>query len=126
MDLFLFAQLNTRGETQEIKLEDDRITIGRDPKNKIHVNETYISSRHAIIYRRKSGEFYIVDHDSRNGTFVNDVRLSGDENQTIKAGDIIKLGYLKLTVAEKGVRKGIEVVPLRDRKKVKGRNFSTA
>ena len=126
MDTFLLAKLNSEGQTQEIKLEHARTTIGRDSKNKIHLDQDYISSRHAIIYRKKSGQYVIEDHDSRNGTYVNDIQVRGDQRKPIKAGDVIKLGFLKLSVIEKNAQKSIEIVPLRDRKRVKGQNFSTA
>lgn len=50
-------------------------TIGASADNDLVIaNDDYVSSKHAII-RCENGNYYITDQNSRNGTFVNDVRI---------------------------------------------------
>jgi predicted component of type VI protein secretion system len=51
-------------------LKDETITIGRMKSNTIVIEDTSISLMHAKI-TRKSGEFYLKDLNSTNGTIVN-------------------------------------------------------
>lgn len=72
----------------------DEHTIGRDPKNDIHLSDASISSAHARIVRSVEG-FVIEDLKSRNGTFVNDERVVA--GQVLKENDSVRLGRVYLT-----------------------------
>ena len=113
MDLFLKVEVKP-GETQEIELAANRISVGRDVSNKIAIDLNFVSSRHALITRNKDGEYFVEDCDSSNGTFLNDVRLKSDK-RFFKDGDRIKFGRIEFTV-EKRKSNAIAVVPLRQRR----------
>ena len=68
--------------------EGDRLRIGRHPDNDILPKDAAVSKHHAIIER--IGEKLIVqDKESRNGTFVNGIKVkSADLNDE----DIVKFG----------------------------------
>jgi Nif-specific regulatory protein len=53
-------------------LEEEEISIGREPSNRICINEHWISREHCLI-RKEGGRFKIIDLGSHNGTFVNGV-----------------------------------------------------
>jgi len=77
---------------------DDRFTIGRDPHNDLVLSDHVVSSRHATIEDR-SGEFVLVDHDSRNGTYVQ--RGGGEpirvrSSYALSSGDAIRVGSSRL------------------------------
>lgn len=113
MDLFLKVEVNP-GKVQEIELVADRVSIGRDVSNKIAIDLSFVSSRHALITRNEDGEYFIEDCDSSNGTYLNDVRLRKDKRY-FKDGDRIKVGRLEFSV-EKRNSSAIAVVPLRQRR----------
>ncbi|MCM2281505.1 MAG: sigma 54-dependent Fis family transcriptional regulator [Bdellovibrionaceae bacterium] len=50
-------------------------TIGRDAGNLIQLEDPFISGRHARIERRANG-FVLRDQNSRNGTFLNGLRIT--------------------------------------------------
>ncbi|MDF1752290.1 MAG: FHA domain-containing protein [Verrucomicrobiales bacterium] len=108
------------GEIQEYKLKGNRVTIGRDPHNILSIPETYISSRHAIITRSETGECFIEDCDSSNGTYINERKVIGGKHR-FKVGDVIRIAYVDLTVVAKPARHAIPVVPLRSRVRESGR-----
>lgn len=51
------------------------IKIGRSSSNDYVINDSVISSYHALITVSDSGEAYIEDRGSKNGTFVNGVKI---------------------------------------------------
>ena len=68
--------------------EGDRLTIGRHPENDIVPKDAAVSKRHAVI--EGIGEKLIVlDKESRNGTFVNGIRVQSAE---LNDEDIVKFG----------------------------------
>ncbi|OQY03959.1 MAG: hypothetical protein B6I20_03985 [Bacteroidetes bacterium 4572_117] len=76
------------------KLKKLVTTIGRKKKCDILIDNLTVSSHHASI-TNEGGEFYIQDHDSTNGVFVNDVKVS---KTNIKSGDTIRLGKAILII----------------------------
>ncbi len=69
-------------------INKDQMVIGRDPKCEVYISVQNISRAHAKIVRA-GDKYQIEDMDSRNGTFVNDQRVSiGD----LVDGDRIVLG----------------------------------
>lgn len=83
-----------RGEVGRVLLLDrDEVVIGRQREGvHLSVNDTGVSRRHAAIQREADG-FRVVDFDSRNGTFVNNVRV---KTADLKDGDRIQLGATTL------------------------------
>jgi len=58
-----------------IEVNRDRITIGRNVRNDIQIDNLAVSNFHARM-ERNLGHYYIQDLDSTNGTFINDRRIS--------------------------------------------------
>jgi hypothetical protein len=70
------------------------ISIGRNNDNDLIINDFAVSGKHAYI-NNEGGEFYIIDIDSTNGVFVNDLKITKSK---ISVNDIIRVGntYLKI------------------------------
>lgn len=64
--------------------------MGRSEQCSIVINDTTISRTHAMIQCTDADEFYLVDMGSRNGTFVNERRVSTPV--LLRTGDQISLG----------------------------------
>ncbi len=63
-------------------------------------NGQYISHHHAQI-NENGGMYYIEDLGSANHTYVNDIRLSPGQSQSLHEGDRIRLGKIELLFHEK-------------------------
>jgi len=74
---------------QTFVLDQDSLTLGRDPGNEIVIGDPQVSRQHARI-TRQGGLTVIEDAGSTNGTFVNGLRLAGPH--TLTDGDVISLG----------------------------------
>ena len=77
---------------QEFNVNPEGSYIGRESSlSQIVVPDPRISKRHLWI-GVKDGLVKIVDHDSRNGTFVNDPRSERITEATLNTGDVVILG----------------------------------
>ena len=76
------------GDLSVIDLDQPSLVFGKMAEADVVVDNPYISRRHAEIRREGSG-FRLVDLASRNGTFVNGVRLDG-EGHWLQSGDRIE------------------------------------
>jgi hypothetical protein len=70
----------------------DRLTVGRRPDSDIFLDDITVSRDHAIIVRR-GGDYYLDDHGSLNGTYVNRERI---ESHHLTDGDELQIGKYKL------------------------------
>lgn len=73
---------------RKFDLDEEYITLGRDPDNHIVVDTDSVSRRHARIEDLR-GSKYIVDMQSTNGTYVNDKLI---DRTKLSHGDYIKIG----------------------------------
>ena len=58
-----------------IELDENRITIGRHPECEVQIDEGAVSRRHAAISYRENA-YFLEDLSSRNGTFLNEEKIS--------------------------------------------------
>lgn len=68
-------------------------TIGRADSNTVVISDPYASSEHALLAWR-SGQWWLEDRDSRNGTLLNDLPV--ETALIIGHGDVIGIGNVQL------------------------------
>jgi hypothetical protein len=78
---------------ESFPLNADRMTIGRRPDSSIFLDDVTVSRDHALLVRR-SGDYYLDDLGSLNGTYVNRHRI---ESHRLEDGDELQVGKFKLT-----------------------------
>ena len=70
-------------------MSEDQATLGRSSKNTITMVDPFASMDHAAVYG-SDGQYRLEDRGSKNGTFLNDVRI---KKPTVLAdGDRIRIG----------------------------------
>jgi len=91
----------TQGESayERIRFQGNRMVVGRDPQVDCPLNFPMISWHHAALERASDG-VYVEDLGSRNGTYVNGVRISS--RTLVRAGDEIGLGSYRFQLLEDG------------------------
>ena len=72
---------------QVYPLQEGKTVLGRAPNCEIKLNSNGISKEHAAVLVT-NGKLILTDSDSRNGTFVNGVRI---QNHRLESGD--KIGF---------------------------------
>ncbi|HHV30105.1 FHA domain-containing protein [Acetivibrio mesophilus] len=94
-----YLKLINQREMLDFKVEENytlrkSVIIGRNDKNDIVIKDPFISGIHAYIMA-EGESVRIKDMGSKNGTFVNGVRLNEGEIIPLKDGDNIKIGHVK-------------------------------
>jgi signal transduction histidine kinase/pSer/pThr/pTyr-binding forkhead associated (FHA) protein len=75
-------------EGKTFDLSGDRLGVGRDASNRIRLNDTEVSRRHAEFVHSADG-FRLLDVGSANGTFVNSQSI---RDVLLQSGDQIQIG----------------------------------
>lgn len=93
----LFLELaDGPGAPAEFRLEQPEIVIGRDEHADIAVVSVKASRRHALL-RLRQDEYVLYDEGSRNGVFLNGLRI---HSATLRVGDVIQMADLVFVYSE--------------------------
>ena len=90
--------INGPYDGQELAIPEDGITIGRGKNCSVVIDDNKISREHATV-RVESGNWWVYDLQSSNGTRVNDSDVSAYE---LSEGDVIEIGGLKFVFETEG------------------------
>ena len=83
---------SVRGESFVIRT--GRNIIGRSPKSDIVVSDEQASAHHAdLVFRPDERRYILMDHNSTNGTFVNETEIAPRKDLATK--DIVRIGKQK-------------------------------
>jgi hypothetical protein len=81
-----------RGESYAVRM--GRNVLGRDRRSDIVVNDDQASSHHAdLVFRPEERRFILMDHNSTNGTYVNEHEIEPRRDLTTR--DVIRIGSHK-------------------------------
>lgn len=82
--------ITINGVTQHLPIQKQATTIGRSGNNDFVIADSTVSGQHAIV-TIESGEVFITDQQSTNGTFINGNRVSKIK---LTKGDTIQFGQI--------------------------------
>jgi len=83
---------SARGEAYSVRI--GRNVIGRDRRSDIVINDDQASSHHAdLVFRPEERRFILMDHNSTNGTYVNEVEIEPRRDLITK--DVVRIGSHK-------------------------------
>lgn len=87
--------LRTETGTNQVPLTGTNCwTIGRSEDNNVVLSDRWISRNHAMLQCMDTGDFYLIDLGSRNGSFVNGRRVSIPV--TLRNGDHLTFGQTEV------------------------------
>jgi hypothetical protein len=79
----------SRGEAFPVRM--GRNVIGRDRRSDIVINDDQASSHHAdLVFRPEERRFILMDHNSTNGTYVNEHEI--EPRRDLVEKDIVRIG----------------------------------
>lgn len=82
-----------RGESFPIRI--GRNVLGRDRRSDIVINDDQASSHHAdLVFRPEERRFILMDHNSTNGTYVNDQEI--EPRRDLAVDDVVRIGSHRL------------------------------
>lgn len=86
----------SRGESYAVRM--GRNVIGRDRRSDVVVSDDQASSHHAdLVFRPEERRFILMDHNSTNGTYVNETEI--EPRRDLLPKDIIRIGAQKFLFA---------------------------
>jgi FHA domain len=78
-----------RGESFPLRM--GRNVIGRDRRSDIVINDDQASSHHAdLVFRPEERRFILMDHNSTNGTYVNETEI--EPRRDLIEKDVVRIG----------------------------------
>ena len=78
-----------RGESFPVRMGKN--VLGRDRRSDIVVNDDQASSHHAdLVFRPEEQRFILMDHNSTNGTYVNESEI--EPRRDLSARDVVRIG----------------------------------
>lgn len=78
-----------RGESYAVRI--GRNVLGRDKRSDIVIQDDQASSHHAdLVFRPEERRFILMDHNSTNGTYVNDHEI--EPRRDLAAQDVVRIG----------------------------------
>ncbi len=90
------ASLNGPMKGKKIPLQSERVLIGSDPEVNIPLLDMLVSKKHAELLIKVDGSCWIRDLESRNGTFINGVKLAPNAERLLKNNDRIAIAQFEL------------------------------
>lgn len=94
--MLMLVHTPENADEKSFPLGTDPVTIGRSEELSISISHRSLSRHHARI-EHSEGRYFISDLQSKNGTFVNGVKV---QRQEIRAGDMLKLGDVVLLLLD--------------------------
>lgn len=92
----------SRGESYAIRI--GRNILGRDKRSEISINDDQASSHHAdLVFRPEERRFILMDHNSTNGTYVNEMEI--EPRRDLMARDVVRVGahqFLFIPLCDEG------------------------
>lgn len=86
--------LNGASEGAVFALPEIPTVVGRSPESHVQIGDPWISSMHAL-FERRGGAVWVVDLDSRNGTYVGGARVS---ESPVGEGSVVRFGQTEVRV----------------------------
>lgn len=93
---FVLKQVAGPGAPREIVLTRDRLVIGRSKRVDIVIDSPELSRRHVLL-ERDGHEFVIRDLDSRNGLYLDRVKI---HSAVLRGGDTLQIGNVTFVFLE--------------------------
>jgi ABC transport system ATP-binding/permease protein len=92
------------GKQTGLPLAHEEYALGRAEANSIRLTDRNVSRQHATLSKNAQG-WVIRDLDSYNGTYVNGVRVNGEQH--LRHGDLVQLGDYRIELVDEALTSAI-------------------
>ncbi len=91
--------MNGPDKGRSFEVDEEAIFIGRAPDNEVHIKDNSASRKHLKIVKRGE-KYYITDLSSKNGTFINGMRVTSGKEYEVREGMPIAVGKTFLSLGK--------------------------
>jgi len=81
-------------ENREIRLTDGENVVGRDTPAPVRIDDPTVSRRHASL-SVAGATVTVEDLGSKNGSFIDGIRLRPGKAQTVRSGSVLRFGSIE-------------------------------
>ncbi|MGB1242287.1 MAG: FHA domain-containing protein, partial [Chitinophagales bacterium] len=99
-DLINVLDPKSTGDLASLLQYKPEIVIGRSKECDIQLEQLTVTRKHAVILKKPDGNYIIKDLGSKNGTFVNGVRIKAQVEISISKADDINIGAYKFRLGK--------------------------
>ena len=86
-------KIESNGKSKHYSLKGkSKVTIGRSPSCDIQVIAEGVSRKHVDIVEKK-GDYFIIDHGSTNGSFIDENQLKAGEKYSFNTFFPLRMGF---------------------------------
>jgi pSer/pThr/pTyr-binding forkhead associated (FHA) protein len=91
--------MNGPDKGRSFEVDEESIFVGRAPDNEIDINDKSVSRKHLKIVKRAE-RYFVTDLGSKNGTFIDGMRITGGKEYEVREGMPIAAGKTFLSVGK--------------------------
>ena len=91
--------MNGPDKGRSFEVDEEAIFVGRAPDNEIHIKDKSVSRKHLKIVKRGK-KYYVKDLGSKNGTFIDGMRVTDGKEYEVREGMPIAVGKTFLSIGK--------------------------
>jgi hypothetical protein len=91
--------MNGPDKGRSFEVDEEAIFVGRAPDNEIHIKDKSVSRKHLKIVKREK-KYYVTDLGSKNGTFIDGMRVTDGKEYEVREGMPIAVGKTFLSIGK--------------------------
>ncbi len=91
--------MNGPDKGSSVRFEKNTVFLGRGPENEIQMKDKSVSRKHLKI-EKKGERYFITDLKSRNGTFIDGIRISPEREHEVKEGMPFAVGKAFISIGK--------------------------
>jgi 3',5'-cyclic-nucleotide phosphodiesterase len=91
--------MNGPDKGRSFEVDEEAIFVGRAPDNEIHIKDKSVSRKHLKIVKRGK-KYYVTDLGSKNGTFIDGMRVTDGKEYEVREGMPIAVGKTFLSIGK--------------------------
>jgi serine phosphatase RsbU (regulator of sigma subunit)/pSer/pThr/pTyr-binding forkhead associated (FHA) protein len=95
-NLFVIRQQD--GTVKTLQMDTNHLSLGRSADNDLAYPDDSVLSRHHLVFERDGDDWSVEDLGSKNGTLVNDARLTG--RRKLNPGDRVVAGHVSILLQD--------------------------